>query len=469
MTTQAYFQNIRNHIKDEISNATQSIYVAVAWFTDKHLFKLLCDKVQEGVDVQLIVMDDDITRNSPIIYRELETSGGKLYQVSETFGTLMHNKFCVIDKNIIITGSYNWSVKAATNHENITITKDAESLALTFIDEFKRIKERYHGNDPLKTIDYAIVNKRILVIDKLLQLEDYDDILPHTHKLKEFELSDNLLKIIRELEEAKWVAASNLIKDYLKRSQSVTIFDEVKSEELKWKIKYLELEIVALENEKNSIQKIISDFVHIYTIKFGELLEKILKLKKEKLKAQGNSRFEEYKKAEDAYNDFKNNFNNERKKEKDYTYLSDTEKEELRKKYRKAASLCHPDAVANKFPEDLEKQKKAEELFKILNVANEKNDLKTVSQILQNLENGIYEFEGESVLVGKREVLEARLTYLKEKLDLLRLQMIDLRNDNTYKQVLNIRDFDTFYQQEEERLQKELKNLENEHQLATKI
>jgi phosphatidylserine/phosphatidylglycerophosphate/cardiolipin synthase-like enzyme len=33
----------------------------------------------------------------------------------------MHNKFCVIDGQAVITGSFNWSYKARQNHENITI------------------------------------------------------------------------------------------------------------------------------------------------------------------------------------------------------------------------------------------------------------------------------------------------------------------------------------------------------------
>jgi hypothetical protein len=460
MITQAYFQHIRKHIKEELLNSTQSIYVAVAWFTDKHLFKVLCDKAKDGISVQLIVMDDNITRNCSINYLDLERNGGKLYKISESFGTLMHNKFCVIDEKTIITGSYNWSMKAATNHENITITTEAESLALTFINEFKRIKETYHGKDPLKEIDFSIVNKRLNVIDGLIQLEDYSDVLPHILKLKEFELTDPISIILEDLEEAKWFSASNKIKDYLLRSQALTLFDDFKANELKMRIKYLELEIVALENEKTTILKIISDFVHNYTIKFGELLSRILKLKKEKLQAEGNNRYEDFKKAEEAYQSFKEDFNREQEKEKDFTHLNDDQKDDLKKKYRKAASMCHPDVVANNFPDDIDKQKKAEELFKILNEANSKNDLNSVSQILENLENGVFEFQQEgNNSSSKREVLEARIAYLIEKLEILKQELFELSLDKTYRQVIDIKDLEDFYQREEERLNVELEEL----------
>ena len=188
------------------------------------------------------------------------------------------------------------------------------------------------------------------------------------------------------------------------------------------------------------------------------MLSKILLLKKEKLKSQGNNKFEEYKKAEEDYANFNHNY--EKEKEKKYNELNDEEKEELKKKYRKAATLCHPDAIANKFPNDLEMQKKAEEIFKKLNEANEQNDLHTVSQILENLENGIYEFNGESLTSSNREFLESRIIYLQQKLDTLNKSINQLRLDKTYRQVLNIKDFDVFYYDEEIRLTKELKNLE---------
>jgi phosphatidylserine/phosphatidylglycerophosphate/cardiolipin synthase-like enzyme len=36
----------------------------------------------------------------------------------------MHNKFCVIDYETVITGSYNWTRQAAINEENIVVFKD---------------------------------------------------------------------------------------------------------------------------------------------------------------------------------------------------------------------------------------------------------------------------------------------------------------------------------------------------------
>ena len=96
--------------------------------------------------------------------------------------------------------------------------------------------------------------------------------------------------------------------------KTITIYEDINLEQLRWEIKYLEIEIISLENEKTSIEKIISDFVHTYTIAFGDLLLKILKLKKEKLKKAGHTKkSEEYEKAEQEYNKFNDQYTQEKK------------------------------------------------------------------------------------------------------------------------------------------------------------
>lgn len=457
LETVAHFTNIRAHISAELKQSTKSIYVAVAWFTDSQLFSMLCDKAKKGLDVQLIVMDDDITRNCSINYEELETNGGRVYLIdSGKTGILMHNKFCVIDEMITITGSYNWSIKAQSNHENITITKENTLLANLFLEEFNRIKVLYHGKDQPKTFDVEIISKRLLIIDSLIQLNEFEQITIQVTKIKEFETNSEIDSIIHHIDTLDYHEASTLINAYLKKIKTITIYEDINLEQLRWEIKYLEIEIISLENEKTSIEKIISDFVHTYTIAFGDLLLKILKLKKEKLKKAGHTKkSEEYEKAEQEYNKFNDQYTQEKKT--DFQNLSEEEQKELKMKYRKAVQLCHPD----KFPGDPVKQKIAEKIFKELSDAYNKNDLKRVSEILSNLENGIYEID-ENTEISNRKQLEERVKYLREKLQTLTLTLVNTRNDKTYRDVISIKSMDSFFKEEKERLENEIKILENE-------
>ena len=55
-------------------------------------------------------------------------------------GGIMHNKFCVIDNQIVISGSYNWTDNAELkNAENINITENDNELATNYSLEFKKL------------------------------------------------------------------------------------------------------------------------------------------------------------------------------------------------------------------------------------------------------------------------------------------------------------------------------------------
>ena len=118
-----YFENIKPIILTELELACVSIQLAVAWFTDDDLFGKLLDKCKIGVKVEIILNDDEINNSSGLDLLEIIKAGGN---ISFANSELMHHKFCVIDSNVIISGSYNWTRKANSNVENITVLRSKE-------------------------------------------------------------------------------------------------------------------------------------------------------------------------------------------------------------------------------------------------------------------------------------------------------------------------------------------------------
>ena len=52
----------------------------------------------------------------------------------------MHRKFCVIDNQTVLDGSYNWTNSAETkNDEDINVHKNTLALASTYTREFNRM------------------------------------------------------------------------------------------------------------------------------------------------------------------------------------------------------------------------------------------------------------------------------------------------------------------------------------------
>src|SRR5688572_11683774 len=110
------FTGIKEKLIGEITQAKLSILVAVAWITDEAIFKLLREKAEEGINVELILADEESQKSLSLVKKKLDFHslievGAKVYYMNLNFTKLMHHKFCVIDFKTLITGSYNWTNK----------------------------------------------------------------------------------------------------------------------------------------------------------------------------------------------------------------------------------------------------------------------------------------------------------------------------------------------------------------------
>lgn len=151
MSTRSYFTNIKQVILPLLNNATESVIVCMAWLTDPDLMSMLIKKLEEGLRVEICLLEHKSNRKSNNVYKtkikELEDYWADLQTFQKANGRLnivppnlgfIHHKFAVIDNTITITGSYNWSKNAANNRENIVVI-ESSSIAKQFTSEFEEI------------------------------------------------------------------------------------------------------------------------------------------------------------------------------------------------------------------------------------------------------------------------------------------------------------------------------------------
>jgi len=134
---EAKFDNIQQRIIEEIDKAEFLIWIAVAWFTDIKIARRLFLKKKKGLDIKIIIIDDEINN-------KVKNQFHKYFEIYKfppinKYKNIMHNKFCVIDLKKVIHGSYNWSVKAQYNKETISIIEN-RTQAEKFAREFIKIK-----------------------------------------------------------------------------------------------------------------------------------------------------------------------------------------------------------------------------------------------------------------------------------------------------------------------------------------
>jgi hypothetical protein len=132
----AYFTNIRKELISALSASNSEIKIAVAWFTSEELFDILIDRLKKDIKITLVIIDDYINNGEfGLNFKEFIIHGGKLL-----YGKVenpMHHKFCIIDNEVLFTGSYNWTYYAENkNFENIVKFENNTSLIESFSEEF---------------------------------------------------------------------------------------------------------------------------------------------------------------------------------------------------------------------------------------------------------------------------------------------------------------------------------------------
>jgi hypothetical protein len=139
----SHLDDIRWQILSELNKAKFSIFVASAYFTDYDLASKLGEKAERGLSVDLIISNSKINDSSKAIIQSLRDKGVNIYKNGASDfrqGAVMHNKFCIIDYETVITGSYNWTRQAAINEENIVIFKDTRQADI-FLQKFYTLRK----------------------------------------------------------------------------------------------------------------------------------------------------------------------------------------------------------------------------------------------------------------------------------------------------------------------------------------
>lgn len=132
------FNEIKDTIIQGIRGAKYIIWAAVAWITDKDIISELEFKKDAGVNVRIITSNE-------------ESNKWRLPELEEKFDAItvpmwgknrMHNKFCIIDFDYVMHGSYNWSKNAEGNEETLSTALDRD-LVCKFLDQFIELYNKY--------------------------------------------------------------------------------------------------------------------------------------------------------------------------------------------------------------------------------------------------------------------------------------------------------------------------------------
>lgn len=463
MELKAHFSNIHKVIIDYLGEAQVEIVAAIAWFTDRDIFEVLCKKSSLGTKVSVALIGDEINKGpGGLNFQRLINLGGKVTFLppGSRDEPTMHHKFCVIDRSTVITGSYNWSHKARSNDENITVVTESTDFASKYLDTFNNLLIRIGQGEPA-AIDVDAVRRRLELIRSLILLGEQEDISNHVSKLRPTAESLPVSPIIAALDKGAYREALEQIDAYLRRATALVVAGYADIPRLRFQLESLELRLESLTEEKADLERRLITFSRRHDDELGDVIRQLLKARAEMARLLAQERQHatdreeaetDARNAEEAYQDYSRQ-HEELQRAQPVPLLDEAAERELKSLYRKACGLCHPDKVTE------ERKEAAHRIFVQLQDAYRSNDLCRVREIHETLKEGglpcmrsITLSEAESLRGAIAEVENAITRLVAELNALLQSEGVRLMGSAGATET----EWEAFFAQKRETLEKEL-------------
>ncbi|WP_420149479.1 phospholipase D-like domain-containing protein [Spirosoma sp.] len=393
------FTHIRPVVLKHLRQAQGSVEAAVAWFTDQGIFDLLLDLLQRGVAVRVIITSDSINQATGFDWDKFGKLGGQAYMYGDKQQT-MHHKFCLIDGQTLLTGSYNWTYRAAhANRETLLVFEPGDNFA-----DIPVFQQEFH----------AMLAESVL-----------------------------LTPVAVTQREAVPSVSATLIRD-------------LEPDRLKARIRMLEMELSVLQETKTRLEGLVDRYVHRLRLELGDLLNRIAELKTKLAEriAQQSGRRSDAERADEA----RRLFDQTRQQVSDaqatlQQIVQPDLANDLRKLYYRAAMKAHPDRFLN----DPDRYARATAFMAELNRAYRRNDAEAVRQLVADLDDELI-FREDRIAETDRDILKKLLKRLEQRKAALEQDVATLQTHEACS--WNVTDADGYFARLRAQLIQQIQTLE---------
>lgn len=325
-----------------------------------------------------------------------------------------------------------------SKYSGVTLYEDKELLSLKL---------------ELKSLEAKLQN---LIEQKTEYLNDVEE-FNKEYNLHLGEIIKTVLNLKKEILYNQTIKQQKLKEKY---QEDLQTFNDTKEtiKELKSAIKELKEALETIDEKHENYDEIFAAYQELLEELKNleeELIDQEVELENIKEALEDDEISQEYEEAKAHYDEFNNEYEHIKEMHKDTIDLNEEDKAELKKLYRKAARLCHPDTA----PDEL--KEKAQEIMQQLNDAYGKKDLAQVKKILHSLENGLV-FETLSSSSNNKELLKKKIKEYKENIANLEKEIIEIQADETFTIISQLEEWNEYFEELKAQLLEEKEQLENE-------
>ena len=458
MEIQAHFTDIAAAIVAELDSAQRSIEAAVAWPTDPTLFEALLKAARRGCRVRLALLNDAINRRSASTWSACGRWAARCsgFPSRGRPGSL-HHKFCVIDEDGVITGSYNWTRRARSADENILVVWGDMALAAGYGEAFAQLLDKHRLQPREPTLDSRQLLRRLEVVHNLLLLDDHELLPTQVSRLEAARALPAIAELLEQLQRRDWATAQVSLEALLARGLALMPYKDLEQAALRLELRTLEAQVVALSQEQVETERLTHEFARRQQEALGDLLEESLRLRQLYWQRQVARRTataadrEAHAQARDDYADYQQS-REEVERMPEAPRLDPDQQAELKRLFREACMRCHPDRVTE--PDKAQ----AEALFVQVRAAYQQGDLETLRRLHRQLKSG-RPFADPATVLTEGDQLRRRVAQLRLEVERLLAVLKSLRAHETYRTLAGIADWERYFAEARQRLEEDIERL----------
>lgn len=459
MNVQAHFTDIAPVIVAELDSAQRTIEAAVAWLTDPTLFESPIKAARRGCWVRLALLDDVINRRSGLNLERLRAAGGEVFWIpeGESGQGSLHHKFCVIDGDGVITGSYNWTRRASRADENILRVRGDTALAAGYTEAFAQLLDKHRLQPREPALDSRQLLRRLEVVHNLLLLDDFEMLAAQVPRLEAARSLPAIAELLDQLQRRDWAAAQAGLAALLARGLALMPYEDPELAALRLDLRTLEAQVVALSQEQAETERLIQEFARRQQEALGDLLDESLRLRRfywQRRAERGDATEadrEAHDQARDDYADYQQS-REEVERLPAAPRLDPDQQAELKRLFREACMQCHPDRVTEA------DKAQAEALFVRVRAAYQQGDLDTLRRLHRQLKSG-GPFADPATVLTEGDQLRRRVAQLRLEVERLLAVLKSLRAHETYRTLAGIADWERYFAEARQRLAEDIERL----------
>ncbi|WP_145599233.1 DNA repair protein [Yersinia alsatica] len=289
--------------------------------------------------------------------------------------------------------------------------------------------------------------------ERIQLLDDFNDL----YLVRLGPLTKQILHLRKQLAESTLrkaeAEARRRERDYRNCQQYISqAIDELTLLKQRW------LGLSSLSHETVAIRQQIQQQTELVTALLAEIqeLEKGFNTRNTESTRQAREEAKEkYESYQEQQNDAEQRHDNERK-------LSADQRQELKRLWRQASRLCHPDLVADEFKE------KAHQLMVQLNQARQRGDFSAIHTLLESLKQGLEPLMA-SDLIDDLERLRRKISEVRSQIDAMLHELDALEKEESWRLATSLPDKDGWFKEQENLLSKTLNLLKRQVAEASKV